>query len=41
MTIFYLVTIFVVLLTGAEVANKATSGIGHLPNQGVVASRED
>jgi hypothetical protein len=40
MTIFYPVTTFVVLLTGAKAANKAISGARHLPNQGAVASRE-
>jgi hypothetical protein len=40
MTNFYLITTFVVLLTGAEAADKATSGAQHLPDQGVVASRE-
>jgi hypothetical protein len=40
MTIFYLVTIFVVLLTGAEAADKATSGARHLTNQRAAASRE-
>jgi hypothetical protein len=40
MTIFYLVTIFVVLLTGVEAADKAISGAHHLPDQGVAASRE-
>jgi hypothetical protein len=40
MTNFYLVTIFVVLLTGAEAIDKATSGARHLPNQGAAASRE-
>jgi hypothetical protein len=39
MIIFYLITIFVVLLTGDEAADKATSGTKHLPNQGAVASR--
>jgi hypothetical protein len=38
--IFYLVTTFVVLLTGAEAADKAISGARHLPDQGAVASRE-
>jgi hypothetical protein len=40
MTIFYLVTTFVVLLTGAKVVNKAISGARHLPDQGVASSRE-
>jgi hypothetical protein len=40
MTNFYLLTIFVVLLAGAEATNKATSGTQHLPNQGSAASRE-
>jgi hypothetical protein len=40
MKIFYLVTTFVVLLAGAEVADKATSGTRHLPNHGVATSRE-
>jgi hypothetical protein len=40
MTNFYLVTIFVVLLTGAEAIDKATSGARHLPDQGAAASRE-
>jgi hypothetical protein len=40
MTNFYLITIFVVLLVGAEVADKATLGTRHLPDQGAVASRE-
>jgi hypothetical protein len=39
MTLFYLVVTFVVLLTGAEVADKATSGVVHLPDQGAAASR--
>jgi hypothetical protein len=33
MTIFYLVTTFVVLLTGAEAADKATLGARHLLDQ--------
>jgi hypothetical protein len=37
---FYLITTFVVLLAGAEAADKATSGTCHLPDQGAVASRE-
>jgi hypothetical protein len=40
MTIFYLITIFVVLLTGVEEADKATSDTRHLPDQEVAASRE-
>jgi hypothetical protein len=41
MTIFfYLVTTFVVLLTGAEAADKATSSAQHLPDQGAATSRE-
>jgi hypothetical protein len=40
MTIFYLVTTFVVLLAGAKVADKAISGAQHLPDQGVASSRE-
>jgi hypothetical protein len=40
MTNFYLITTFVVLLTGAEAADKATSGTRHLPDQGAIASRE-
>jgi hypothetical protein len=40
MTIFYLVTIFVVLLTGAEAADKAILDARHLPDQGAAASRE-
>jgi hypothetical protein len=37
---FYLVTIFVVLLAGAEVSDKAISGARHLPDQGAAASSE-
>jgi hypothetical protein len=37
---FYLVTTFVVLLTGAEATDKATSGAGHLPDQGAATSRD-
>jgi hypothetical protein len=37
---FYLVTIFVVLLTGAEAADKAISGARHLPDQEAATSRE-
>jgi hypothetical protein len=40
MTNYYLITTFVVLLVGAEAADKAQSHVQHLPNQGVVASRE-
>jgi hypothetical protein len=40
MTIFYLVTIFVVLLTSAEETDKATTGAWHQPDQGVATSRE-
>jgi hypothetical protein len=40
MPIFYHVTIFVVLLKGAEAADKAISGARHLPDQGAAASRE-
>jgi hypothetical protein len=40
MTIFYLITIFIVLLTGAEEADKATSDTRYLPDQEVAASRE-
>jgi hypothetical protein len=40
MTIFYLVTTFVVLLAGAETTDKAISGARHLPNQRAAASRE-
>jgi hypothetical protein len=38
---FYLITTFVVLLTGAEAADKATSGTQHLLDQGATTSRED
>jgi hypothetical protein len=38
--IFYLVTTFVVQLTGAKAANKAISGARHLPDQGVPVSWE-
>jgi hypothetical protein len=37
---YYLITIFIVLLACAEVADKATSGAQHLPDQGAAASRE-
>jgi hypothetical protein len=40
MTKFYLITIFVVLLAGAEAADKAPSGAGHLPDQGAATSRK-
>jgi hypothetical protein len=40
MTIFYLITIFVVLLAGAEAADKAISDAQHLRDQGAAASRE-
>jgi hypothetical protein len=40
MIIFYLVTTFVVLLAGAEAADKAILGAQHLPDQGAAASRE-
>jgi hypothetical protein len=33
-------TSVVVLLVGAEAADKATSGARHLPDQGAIASRE-
>jgi hypothetical protein len=39
-TIFYLVTTFVVLLASAEAADKATSGTRYLPDQGAATSRE-
>jgi hypothetical protein len=41
MTIFYFVTTFVVLIAGAEAADKAISGTRHLPNQEAAALRED
>jgi hypothetical protein len=40
MTIFYLLTTFVVLLTGVEAADKAILGARHLPNKGAATSRE-
>jgi hypothetical protein len=40
MTNYYLITTFVVLLVGAEAADKAQSHVQHLPNQGVAASME-
>jgi hypothetical protein len=40
MTKFYLITIFVVLLAGAEATDKAQSDTRHLLDQGVVAPRK-
>jgi hypothetical protein len=40
MTNFYLITTFVVLLTGVEAADKATSGAQHLLDEGATTSRE-
>jgi hypothetical protein len=40
MNIFYLLTTFVVLLIGDEVAGKAKSDATHLPNQGAAPSRK-
>jgi hypothetical protein len=40
MTNFYLITTFVVLLAGAEAADKAISGTRPLLDQGAAASRE-
>jgi hypothetical protein len=40
MTNCYLITTFVILLAGAEVADKAQLGARHLPDQGAAASRE-
>jgi hypothetical protein len=40
MTNFYLITTIVVLLKGDEAADKATSGLKHLPDQGAAASRD-
>jgi hypothetical protein len=40
MVTFYLVTTFIVLLTGAEAVDKAISGARYLPDQGAIASRE-
>jgi hypothetical protein len=40
MTFFYLVTTFVVQLSGAEVADKAISGARHLHDQRATTSRE-
>jgi hypothetical protein len=37
---YYLITTFVVLLAGVEVANKAQPGVGHLPDQGATTIRE-
>jgi hypothetical protein len=39
-TNYYLITIFVVLLTGAKAVNKDQSGAQHLPDQGAEGSRE-
>jgi hypothetical protein len=41
MNIFYLATTIIVLLAGDEAADKAKSDATHLPDQGVVPSRED
>jgi hypothetical protein len=41
MIIFYFVITFIVLLAGAEEADKAISSTRHLPNQGATALRED
>jgi hypothetical protein len=38
---YYLITTFVVLLTGVKSIDKAQSGAGHLPEQGAATSRED
>jgi hypothetical protein len=40
MNFFYLLTTIVVLLVGDEAVNKATSDVGHLPDQGATPSRE-
>jgi pectate lyase len=40
MTNYYLITTFVVLLLGAEAANKAQSSTQDLLDQGVAASRK-
>jgi hypothetical protein len=40
MTNFYLITTFIVLLTGVEAADKAPLGAQHLPDQGAAASME-
>jgi hypothetical protein len=40
MTNFYLITKFVALLVGGDVANNATSGTKHLPDQGAIGSSE-
>jgi hypothetical protein len=37
---YYLIRTFVVLLVGAEAANKAQPGAQHLPDQGASPSRE-
>jgi hypothetical protein len=37
---YYLITIFVVLLVGAEAADKAQSDTRHLPNKRAIALRE-
>jgi hypothetical protein len=37
---YYLITIFVVLLVGAEAADKAQSDARHLPNKRAIALRE-
>jgi hypothetical protein len=37
---YYLITIFVVLLAGAEAVDKAQPGAGHLPDQGAATLRE-
>jgi hypothetical protein len=37
---YYLITTFVVLLTGDEAADKAQLGARHLPDQGATPSRE-
>jgi hypothetical protein len=40
MTIYYLITTFVVLLVGVEAVDKAQSGTRHLLDQGAAASLE-
>jgi hypothetical protein len=40
MTNYYLITIFIVLLTGVKAANKAQPGTRHLLDQGATALRE-
>jgi hypothetical protein len=40
MTNYYLITTFVILLVGAEAADKAWSGARHRPDQGAAPSRE-